>query len=78
MARSLVVLFLAIAGCGVTTDAAPESTPPTASAVEQSVNSGCLLLCKKVELTCMQTCTQDPNGGDCGCTEDYLACRATC
>ncbi len=73
--RSVVVLLLAVAGCGVTGD---ESPSPPAGSVEQAVTNPCLTACKEAELICMQSCTQNPNGGDCGCTEDFLACRATC
>ena len=77
ISRSVVVLLFAVAGCGVTGDASPSSSLPSGS-VEQAITNPCLIACKEAELVCMQTCVQDPNGGDCGCTEDFVACRATC
>jgi len=77
ISRSVVVLLFAVAGCGVTGDEPSSPSLPSGS-IEQAVTNPCLIACKKAELVCMQTCARDINGGDCGCTEDFLACRATC
>jgi len=77
MGRIVVVMMLAVAGCAVAPDA-PTSSDEAEGQVDQAVSSSCLTACKIAELQCMQHCNQDPNGGDCGCTEAYLACRAGC
>lgn len=89
--RSLIVWLFAVAGCsapvasqlggGAEVESARSeltASPGAASEVVPEASSACLLLCKQTELRCMQGCMQNPNGGDCGCTEDYLACRGTC
>lgn len=86
IARSVVVLFLAFAGCAITTDPAPDpaesaiepAAAPATQTIQQDVRTSCLILCKQAELVCMQGCTQDPSGAQCDCVSDYLACRATC
>jgi len=74
---SIVVLLLAVAGCGVIGDEPSSPSLPSGS-LEQAVTNPCRVARKEAERVCMQGYARDPDGGDRGCTEDFVACRATC
>ncbi len=71
--RSVVVMSMVLAACGV--DPAP--APPSAS-VAQEIGDPCLDACRMEQMACIRDCAHSPDGGDCGCPESNYECRLSC
>ncbi len=76
---SVVLAFVAFAGCGVATTE-PQEAAPASSTVEQDVTlDPCHTACRQADLLCIRSCVRDTSGNsDCGCAEAFTECNAAC